>query len=504
MKINAEEICLKNNITDDDLKQICKRYLVKEGYDFRKFWIDEIEFEDFLKKNKNLGFWYYHLKLNVTVSPKSIGFVDEPESDDDDDEQKLTFFVKILPKGADGRSNFVEEYNIFEKETELYEFLIPRLQDIAIGAKEWAAQSYLCKDDKVLILEDLRLEGFQLPINSKLGLFDFEHLLVAGTVLGRFHASSMILENRNRGTIPQMYPNTLNENAYPDNENSLRRKGLNNAIDAFTRIIPLIPKYQSDDRAIEVINRELPHLMIRIVEFAKTSSEFRNVFSHGDLWANNFLFLYENDDDSSDESNTESCHEEEGEILENGDNTENEISQVIRELDDHIKSAQKILIEQKQLKPVDARLVDFQLSRYAPPAFDLMTLVFMTSSKVFRQRYFQEICENYYESLRIELDRLGLDVNYELPRDQFWESIEHYKLAGLIETLLVSQLTLLPESKIEELFSNAEEFESFIKDGEKRSKICVECFTENTQYRDRMTELITELIDSYILEVTAL
>lgn len=508
MKVNTEEICQKNNITDDDLKQICKRYLVKEGYDFRKFWIESIEFEDF--SAKNYGFLGYHLKLTITVSPKNVSFFDEPESDDDDDERKLTFFVKLLPMANDGQANYVEQMNIFEKETELYQFMIPRLQDIAIGAKEWAAQSYLSKDDKVLILEDLRLDGFQVPLQSKQGLFDLDHLMVATTVLARFHASSMILENRNRENILQMYPSTLNETAYPDKEDSIRMKGLNNAIVALKGLIPHIPKYESDTRAQEVIAEEFPRTIKRIIDFVKPSTKFRNCFSHGDLWANNWLFLYEtvktDYDSSDDESNTESCHEAEVVQVEINQETDSEeIACVLQNLDDQIKAVREMVGTCSTVStPIDARLVDFQLARYAPPALDLMTIIFMTTTKEFREKHLKEICENYYESLRVELDRLGLDVNYELSKDQFWETIEYYKVAGMIEVCLFSQFTILPEEQTEKIFGCSEEFKEFVQVPEKRSSMVLSAFKEDRKFRERMTDLLTELIDNTILEVTSL
>lgn len=509
MKIDAEEICVKNNITDDDLKSICKRYLVKEGYDFRKFWINAIDFENF--SSKNYGFLGYHLKLTVTVSPKNVHFLDEPDSDgggdEDEDERKLTFFVKLLPTGNAGQSNYVEQMHIFEKETELYQFMIPRLQDNAIGAKEWAAQSYLSKDDKVLILEDLRLDGFQVPQNCHRGMLDLPHLLVATTVLSRLHASSMILENRTRESIVQMYPNTLTETAYPEAEDSIRMIGLNNAIGAFQRIVPKLPKYQSDPRAQEVIQSELPGTIKKIIEFVKPSPHFRNCFSHGDLWANNLLFLYESvasdaADSSDNESNTEEEHEVQVEINQEPENAE--IICVLRDLDHQIRKAKKLVPKKKAAVPTDGRLVDFQLARYAPPVLDLLTLVFITTTKEFRVKHFKEICDNYYESLRSELDRSGLDVQYELPKDQFWETVEHFTMAGMIEACLFNHITQLPEEQTEKMFSNSDEFKQFIESPEKRAEVCLSVFEGDRKYRERMTELLTELIDNCILEVTAL
>lgn len=504
MKPIAEEICRQFNITDDDLKQICKRYLVKEGYDFRKFWINCIEFEDFSKTV--LGYLGYHLKLTVNVSPKSVIFEDElndEKSDDESEDKNLTFFVKLFPKANQKQSDYVEQMRIFEKETQLFEFLIPRLQDIAIGAKEWAAQSYLCKDDKVLIVEDLRLEGFQTPINLRNGILDLDHLTVATTVLGRFHASSIILEARSRDTVTNLYPDCLYETSYPEDPSHIRTFGRQNAILALLALIRQIPKYQCDYLAMELIEAKLPELVHKIVDFVKPSGKFRNVFCHGDLWANNLLFMYEEISDlsdESDESNTESCN---GDVDDEEEGLSNDISVVMKTLDKDLKLEKEKLTNNRFLKPIDGRLVDFQLARYCPPALDLLTLITLTTTLDFRHRYLVDLCKNYYHSLRTELDRLEIDVNEEVPLSEFWKSIEHYRMAGLIECLLFSQLTLLPEEMTQNLLDNSENFGEFLET-EKRVQLCLQSFEKDVNYRTRMTEMLCQFVDEYILEVTAL
>lgn len=522
MKRDAEEICLQHNITDDDLKQICKRYLVKEGYDFRKFWINAIHFEDFPSKPfRHLG---YHLKLTVRVSPKSISFWDDAVVESstaaaavEDDEQKLSFFVKLLPLANERQANFAENIKIFEKETELFQFLIPRLQDIAIGAREWAAQSYLSKDDKVLILENLRREGFQVPLNCDQGLMDVNHVMVATTVLARFHASSIILEDRCREPIPKLYPHSLDETAYPEAAGQLDAVGLENAIAALVALVECVPKYRHDVRACDVIRRRLPEVIRQIVQFVKPSSKYRNVFSHGDLWISNFLFLYDEapavDYDSSDESNTESCAEEPDDDDAADAATEDDISVGAETVcavlptphaDRQPPAGARTDRSKQKLKPVDGRLVDFQLSRYAPPALDLATFVYMCTTRETRQRHLDAIYENYYENLALELDRLGLSVHDELPRDTFDESIRHYSQAGMIEACLFSHVTLLSERTSESLFSDPDTFGRFIESPHVRSQVCAQNFEADPVYRRRMTDLLIQLVDQHILEVTAL
>ncbi|XP_052892220.1 uncharacterized protein LOC128300257 [Anopheles moucheti] len=107
-----------------------------------------------------------------------------------------------------------------------------------------------------------------------------------------------------------------------------------------------------------------------------------------------------------------------------------------------------ILATNRSLKliPVEAKLVDFQLARYAPPALDIWTLIMLGSSRDFRQHHLQTLLNTYYQTFG---DLLygggGLTVEIILPRSEYDAACERFALAGLIESLLFSHITLLPK-----------------------------------------------------------
>ncbi|XP_055681643.1 uncharacterized protein LOC129789049 [Lutzomyia longipalpis] len=433
------------NITADDLKLICRRHLVRETCNYRKFYVNSCE----LKKLDDgpAGFLAHHYIMTVEISEKAVGYCDEKRSINS---QTITFFVKVFPESVQEQAEYTNEMKAFQKEVDLYSFLLPRLQDIGIGSKEWGAQSYLTKDDKILVIENLKADGFEMALtHTGVCNFDFDHLSVGLDVVARFHACGIVLEDRSHVQPPQMYPDCFEENAYPDVENHIRMLGLKNAIHAHLELIKRIPKYQ-DNQKLNTILTEYPKVIMKIVDFVKPSEQYKNVVSHGDLWANNIMFQYE----------------ERGE-------------------------------EKKILKPVDGRLVDFQLVRYAPPALDVVTLVCNTTDSAFRKEKQSILLDGYYKSLTKELARFGIVAEDIISWEDFLESCEHYKLAGLIESVLFGHLTRLPTEIANELLTSSEKFGDFIK-SHARDEYCIRAFETDFNYRTRLTDSFCQIIDNYI------
>lgn len=81
---------------------------------------------------------------------------------------------------------------------------------------------------------------------------------------------------------------------------------------------------------------------------ARTSQKYKNVFSHGDIWANNVMFQYARDNKA----------------------------------------------------PTNCCFVDFQFLRYAPPMLDLITILTIHTSRKFRKRYMMILLKDYLTFLR--------------------------------------------------------------------------------------------------------
>lgn len=257
------------------------------------------------------------------------------------------------------------------------------------------------------------------------------------------HAASIVLERREPNRLGGMVSSGLCENAYSVNksEPNLRIAAVENAIRALGALTTKIPKYENGG---EHLSQELSRTMRRIYDLCQPSTQFRNVFSHGDLWSNNVMFRY--DGESAD--------------------------------------------------PLDAILVDFQLARWAPPAFDVMTFITVSTSSEFREQYLPELLDAYYIHFEAELKYNGISAASEISRGEWLASCEHYRLAALIETNLWLPIVLLPTHLSRSVVNDSNAFREFIT--ESREKFCLEAFETDDVFRRRLTDSIEQLVDLFV------
>lgn len=83
-------------------------------------------------------------------------------------------------------------------------------------------------------------------------------------------------------------------------------------------------------------------------------------------------------------------------------------------------------------KPEHTILVDFQMTRCAPPAQDLFMLLHIVQDKDFRNAHEASLVDYYYDCLTEELRGEGLDISLLLPRSEFDESCVFYKKLVII------------------------------------------------------------------------
>lgn len=234
----------------------------------------------------------------------------------------------------------------------------------------------------------------------------------------------------------------LEENAYPKEAHRTRAIGFERGVRILTQLIKLIPRYEKSPQLQEIQNN-FPNVCRKLLRFVESSKKYKNCLNQADLWSNNIMFK----------------HDEEN-------------------------------------KPIAVKLVDFQLTRYAPPAMDLVTFMYVCSTREFRRLHEREILQNYCDVLESELKLHEIDLKV-LPREEIFQSYEEYRLAGLIESSLFCHLILLPDDLATDIMQSSEEYDKFIS--QCRAEKCFAAFKED-YYRERMTELLTELIDDFVIE----
>ncbi|XP_049302511.1 uncharacterized protein LOC125775784 [Bactrocera dorsalis] len=357
--------------------------------------------------------------------------------------EQVRFFTKTPPLELASRMEYLEEFGLYKKEVSVYRVILPELQKII----PHVAPNCYYAEERLLVFEHLADQKFRMAAGRD-GILNYDHLHCVLKTLAALHASSIIYEVRCGRKLNELHPEAVVENAYPLGipDTHVRKQNFNNANRVFVELIKILPKYQKNQKNLDYILAEFPKRMAAIYELAQTSNKYRNVFSHGDLWANNAMFQY-------------------------GETSK---------------------------PPIQCRLVDFQLSRYAPPMVDVITILTIPTSSSFRRQYLTELFDDYYGFMSkfLELERLNIE-DY-LPRQEFNETADKFRIVGLIESLFFSHLTLLPAELAEAVTSSANGFTDFFD--AKRVEMCLQAFRSDDIYRERMTDMLEDFVDNFVLK----
>lgn len=373
-------------------------------------------------------------------------------------DQSIAVFMKFLdPSASKKHAEYVRDLGAFDKEANLYMHILPQLTPLV--SIHFAPRSLLTKREAgVLIFENLSITGYSLAVaQQEVALLDAQHICVALKSVAALHAASMIFDRQK--PFSKEFGHFLGENAYPPSTTtgSMRARWVQNSIKSLQSMVrEMYPKDPTD-----AIAQRFGEVLTRIVTFCQPSQMFRNVLSHGDLWSNNIMFRYAEFNDGCRRHN--------------------------------------------DLVPVEAKLLDYQLARYAPPALDVLTLIANSTTSETRRRHMMALLDSYYAELENELllSGHGLSVHIEYPREMFDRSCRHYHLAGLIESCLFGHLILLPTRFAEKIIGGGsgrsgspDGFEHFMN--ENRSELCMEAWRTDEPYRTRMSDMIRDVIDGYV------
>ncbi|XP_062142383.1 uncharacterized protein LOC133850339 [Drosophila sulfurigaster albostrigata] len=348
--------------------------------------------------------------------------------------QHLRFFCKSAPKGNASHMEYLEDFGVFQKEITFYQDVLPELQANTI---EIAPKCYYA-DNNLLIFENLIDQGYRMGAGRD-GVLNYGQLHCALKTLAALHAGSIIQDQTGKERLP------LKENAYPLDvpKEHMRVVNFNQACEVYKEFIKTLPKYQNQ---LNYILENFTQRMSIIFELSKTSTTRLNATLHADLWSNNILFQYGKHDD----------------------------------------------------KPLQCRFVDFQLARYAPPAMDLLTVLTIPTTSQFRAAHLNELLAEYYRFMGEFLKQAGFDIANILPEAEYYNSVEEYRIVGLIESLLFCHLVILPPTFTQELTSSADGFNDFFS--KKRIEICMKAFKSDELYRDRIVDMLEDFVDNFVLK----
>ncbi|XP_066602585.1 uncharacterized protein [Prorops nasuta] len=181
----------------------------------------------------------------------------------------------------------------------------------------------------------------------------------------------------------------------------------------------------------------IPEACDQIYFAIRPSAVKSNVISHGDLWSNNLMF-------SSD-------------------------------------------------SPPNCVLLDYQLFRYCPLAHDVIQLLYLCTSRSFRNINEKEMIQHYYNTLCEVLTEN--QPNMEHPSwDELMQSIEEQRLGAIVTAALFFPTVLMDEQLGAQIFDDPLVYSQYYF--HRRDNIVIENMKKNIQYDYRIKEVVMELAEA--------
>uniref|UniRef100_A0A182N5P4 CHK domain-containing protein n=1 Tax=Anopheles dirus TaxID=7168 RepID=A0A182N5P4_9DIPT len=350
--------------------------------------------------------------------------------------EELSFFVKCLPIDNPVLTAYLEEIGSFRKESSVLQRVVGSIQPYC-SWRTVAPRVHYAKGERMLVMNNLKSDGYAV-VKRQSGLLEVSYVQQALETLACLHAGSIVLEEKRGKRLPELFPGVLEENAWVTTATSTRVKDVANVIKLYSELVKICDHWQGARK--QAILEQLPALIRKIYSYVVPSEEFRNCFNHGDLWCNNVTFK---------------C---------NG-----------------------------QGDPVGCVLVDYQLSRYVPPAYDINMFIHLTTSRQQRDAYLASLLDHYYQCFSQTVERNQLRACDVYPRETFLRCCAHYRLAGLIHSTMISCEVTLPGAFLEEVFGDLQMTACFMPD--RKVWVCVKAFQADECYRKHLIELMDELFE---------
>ncbi|KAK4874376.1 hypothetical protein RN001_013736 [Aquatica leii] len=213
------------------------------------------------------NYWTELLRIVVSFSTKK----------NRDSIQSMAMIVKSLCKDEFLRK-FCEEMGFFNTELGIYSKILPMMDELKFFKKVAPKTYYLPTGlEKYIIVEDLSALNYKMP-DRQAGL-NLEHCLLAVQKLAYFHASSLVLHEKDSKVIHQFKNGVFCKSDMFSNLISI----------AYQETLKLCKREKELQKYYEKMTA-LPKN--KIYNLSKRDLKF-NVLNHGDFWCNNLMFHYD-------------------------------------------------------------------------------------------------------------------------------------------------------------------------------------------------------------------
>lgn len=416
MNINKESV-----LSLQDCNQIIKNYLKSKEFQVINYEVQP--FSDAVN-----GFMGDHLLIRIKFASKNV-------------ENEVRFFAKRFPFNHELHSRYALSVKAFTNEIFTYQVLFNEFKKFGGFNQELAPRYYFGKDNDLIVFEDLSEKGFVVP--EPQNALPLNVIKFSLEILAKYHAGSIgyqELKSKELGRKYRLideYPECMQEPLFRKDDNFLGYGWFRARLSALKSVIDLLPPSKNITK--EEFKKTLDEVAESSFEIIKPKDNFYNVLCHGDMWAKNVMFRYENG------------------------------------------------------VPMECKLVDFQLQRYCPPAHDVLQFIYLTTSTERRKHHFHELLRYYYNCLKMELSKGGLNVENIISYEDFDISV-HYLLPQIkLQTAYYYSFQGANPEFHKRVTTNLEDFKKFVfGDG---APFSVDLFKTDDNYKRLMTESLDELED---------
>lgn len=165
---------------------------------------------------------------------------------------------------------------VFDAEIHIHTKIFPEI--LLQSDREYIPECCLGIVQNILVLEDMVSEDFRMT-KDKFIYLDFDHCMVVIKALGKYHAQSMIFEERNKTSITDFYEKKkIHLEFYLNPDNPLLKvaaKLLLASLDCLSDI---------DSSSRDKFKIFLSDIALKLSEIISSYSKGRKVQDHGDLW----------------------------------------------------------------------------------------------------------------------------------------------------------------------------------------------------------------------------
>jgi len=350
------------------------------------------------------------------------------------DLQKVTYVVKCNPQRSMQSMNDIVSF-IFKKETIFYEKIVPEINAVfkSLGLPNLKVPKFIYATDvskgELIFFEDLRKKNFRMCDRRK-GL-DREHAILVFKELAHLHAAGFMLVERH-GKDNLVKTHSLEEDVYGkfSHFDAMYKNWYKSIFMNMSDTISTIEGYEKAANSLKAMAPEGYSLMKGQLQPAGLFSSI----CHGDCWTSNLLFRYENE------------------------------------------------------RPVEVRLLDFQVSRYASVATDLQYF-FFTSFDGPGRRGLEEFLAVYHSELEEYAKTSGVKLNFS--RSELREEYKAKSMYGLCKGLGAVPIILSdPADKALDIDSYTdEEKEKFIAEQQRQ---VLKMMKTNPLLHPRLLDMIDE------------